>query len=97
MLDKPWIPSLPPQQQLVYQPVHDFTYLPVLVCFNNWNIIILSHKSTTSDAFEEIHQVILDGISENMAFLVQSGKYGAINTTYSTRIGYYSIKFISEA
>ena len=28
-------------------------------------------KSTPSDAFDEIHQVVLDGISDNMALLVE--------------------------
>ena len=32
-----------------------------------------------------------------MALVVQSGKYGAINTDDTTKNGYYVIKFISEA
>ena len=31
-----------------------------------------------------------------MASLVQTGQYGAINTTYTSTIGYYVIKFTSE-
>ena len=41
-------------------------------------------------------KVVLDGISENMALLVQSGMYGAINTADSTKNGFYVIQFISE-
>ena len=44
-------------------------------------MIQLSQKSTPYDAFDEIHQVVIDRISDNMASLVESGKYGAINTT----------------
>ena len=73
MLENIWITVLPPQKQLRYQPETDFTYWPLLGPFNNWNVITLSHKSTTSEAFEEINQVLLDGISDNMAPLVQSG------------------------
>ena len=47
--------------------------------------------------FEEIHQVVFDGIIDNMTSLFQSGKYGAINTTDTSKNGYYVIKFISEA
>ena len=93
MLDKPWVPGFSPQQQPRYQPVHDFTCWPLLGCFNKWNIITLSHKSKTSEHFEEIHKVIIDVISDNMASLVQSVKYGTINTTYSTTMGYNGIKF----
>ena len=57
----------------------------------------MSQKSTPSDAFDEIHQVVLDGISENMASLFVSGEYGAINTTDMTTNGFYVIMFKSEA
>ena len=43
-----------------------------------------------------MHQVVPDGISDNMALLVESGKYGAINTTNTTTNGFYVIMFPSE-
>ena len=39
---------------------------------------------------------MLDGISENMAFLLQLGKYDAINTADTTPTGYYVINYLSE-
>ena len=66
-------------------------------CFRNWNIITLSHKATTSEDFEDINRVVLDGISENIASLVKYGNYGVINTTDTTTMGYYVINFIPEA
>ena len=57
----------------------------------------MSPKSKPFQAFEEIHQVVLDGISDNMAALVQTGKYGAINTYDTTTNEFYVIMFISEA
>ena len=56
-------------------------------CLNNWNIITLSHKSTASEAFEYIHLVVIDDISDNIALLVQYGKYGAMNTIDYTTMG----------
>ena len=44
-----------------------------------------------------MHQVVLGGISDNMASLVESGKYRAINTTDTTTNGFYVIMFTSEA
>ena len=64
---------------------------------NNWNIIQLSQKSTPSDAFDEIHQVVLDGISDHMASSVESGQYGSINTTDTETNGFYVIMIISGA
>ena len=97
MIYKPWIPVIPSKKQRRYQPVTNFTSCPVLGSFNNWNIIQLSHKSIPFEVFEEIYQVFIDGISDNMASLVKSGKYGAINIDDTQTIGYYFIKFISEA
>ena len=57
----------------------------------------MSSKSTSSDIFDEIHQVVLDGISDNMDLLVESGKYGAINTTDTSTNGFYVITFTSGA
>ena len=67
MLDKPWISGMPPGKKERYKPVTKCTYWPVLGSFNNWNMIELSQNSTSSDTFDEIHQVSLDGISDNMA------------------------------
>ena len=44
-----------------------------------------------------MHKVVIDGISDNMASLVKSGMYGAINTDDTTTNRFYVIQFISEA
>ena len=72
MLDKPLIYGIVSDKQERYQPITKCTYWPVSGSFNNWNIIELSPKSTSSDTFDEINQVVLDGISDNMASLVES-------------------------
>ena len=83
--------------EVVVVASHRTSHWTVLGSFNNCNIIQLSQKSTISYAFDEIHQVILDGISYNMASLVESGKYGAINTTDTTTNVFYVIMFTPEA
>ena len=93
MLDKPWIYGILSDEQERYKPVTKCTYWLVLGYFNKWNIIQLSQKSTPSDAFDEIHQVVIYGISDNMASLVESGNYGAINTTDTETNGFYVIMF----
>ena len=97
MLDKPWIYGIPSQKQARYQPVTNCTYFPVLGSYNSWNIIELKPKSTPFEAFDEIHKVALDGISENMTSLVQPVMYGAINTDDTTQSRLYFIKFLPEA
>ena len=74
ILYKPWISGISSDKER-YKPVTKCNYWPVLGDFNNWNIIQLSSKSTSSDTFDEIHHVVIDGISDNMASLVESGKY----------------------
>ena len=53
--------------------------------------------STSSNKFDEIHQVVLDGISDNVASLVVSGKYGDINTTDTSTNGFYVVMLTSGA
>ena len=43
-----------------------------------------------------MHKVVLDGTSEHMAYLVQLGKYGAINAVDPTTMGCYMIKYLYE-
>ena len=95
MLYKPWIPGISSDKKDRYKPVTKITYWPVLGAFNNWNIIQLSSKSTSSDTFDEIHQVVLDRISDNMSSFVESGTYGAINTIDISTNGFYVIMFTS--
>ena len=97
MLDKPWISGIQPDKQERYKTVTKCSYWPVLGSLNNWNIIELSQKSTSSDPFDETHQVVLGGISDNMASLVEPGKYGSINTTDTPTNEFYVIMFISGA
>ena len=93
----PWISGIPSDEKDRYKPVTKCNYWPLLGSFNNWGIILLSQKSTPSDSFDEIHQGVLDGISDNMASLVESVKYGSINTTDKETNGFYVIMFTSEA
>ena len=97
MLDKPWIAGTPSEKQERYKPVTKCTYWPVLGELKNWNIIELLSKSTSSETFDEINQVVLDGISDNMESLVESGKYRATNTTDTSNNGFYVIMFTSGA
>ena len=77
------------RKKVCYKPVTKCTYLPVLDSFNNWNIIKYSQKSTSYDTFNEIHQGVIDGISDNTASLFESVKYCAINTTDTSTNGLY--------
>ena len=95
MLYKPWISGISSDKQERYKPITKCNYWPVLGSFNNWNIIQLSQNSTPFDTFDEIHQVVLDGISDNMDSLFESGTYGAIITTETSTNGFYVIMFTS--
>ena len=66
---------LPSEKHERYIPVTKWNYCLVLGAFKNWNIIEFSSKSTSSETFDEIHHVVIDGISDNIASLVESGKY----------------------
>ena len=71
--------------------------MTVLGSYKNRNIIELTPKAIHFEAFDEIHKVVLGGISENMAPFVKSGVYGAINTSDNTTNRFYVIQLNSEA
>ena len=82
---QPWISGVQSTKYARYQSVINCSYWPVMDPYNNCSIIHLTPKSIPSEAFDEIHQVVIDGISENIASLVQSGMYGAINKYDTTK------------
>ena len=96
MLDKHWISGIPSDEHERYKPTTKCSYWSVLGSFNNCNIIQLSQKSTPYDVFDEIHQVVLDGISDNMESLVEPVNYGSINKTYTATNLFYVIMFTSQ-
>ena len=96
MLDKPWAYGVDPNKQPSYQHVVDCTYWTVLLPFNNLNTIKFTNEIPSSEDFDSVHKEVLYGISENMASLVQLGKYGAINAYHLTKMGYYVIKYLYE-
>ena len=55
--------------------------------FTNLNILKISYKATSSEEIEANHQVLLDGISENVDALVQTDKYSTIGKTYTATLG----------
>ena len=62
-----------------------------------WNILQLSYKATSSEEIDKNNQVVVYSISEITVLLVLTGKYGTINTTDTTTMGYYVIKCMSES
>ena len=68
-----------PTRYICYQSVVDCTNWPVVVSFNNWDIIQFTIIKTSSENFDGVNKVVLDGISDKMASLLQLGNYGDIN------------------
>ena len=67
----------------------------MLGSFKNWNMVDFSHKAEYSENIDKINKVILYSISDNMAGLLKTVKYGAINKTDATKMVYYVIKSLS--
>ena len=55
----------------------------------------MSKKSTPSDAFDEIQQVLLDEISDNTAWFVESVNDGTIDINDTANNKFYVIMFTS--
>ena len=66
----------------------------MLGSFNYWNIIRLTNKTTCIEEIDEVHKLFMDGISVNMASLLQTGKYGDTNDTDPTKLWYYIVRYV---
>ena len=64
--------------------------------FNKRNNIKFTNRKTPREDFDAVNNVVLDGISNNMASLVQLEKYCGIHAADPTKMGYYLIKYLSE-
>ena len=71
-------------------------YCHVLGSFNNFNIIRFTNKTTSSEYFDVVHKVVLGGISDNILYLIQLVKCGAINSADPSTVGYCVINYLSE-
>ena len=88
MLYKLLIYGTPSTKQACYQPVIKFTYWPVLGSYKNCDIVELTPKSIPFEEFDEMHKVVLDGISYKMASLGKSVMFGAINKVDTIKMDY---------
>ena len=96
MLDKPWISGIP-QKTRTISNFHQVYLLASTRIFQQ-----LEHNTiiTETNPFWRIWwntTGFLGRLSDNMDSLVQYGKYGAINTTYTSTNGFYVIMFTSES
>ena len=69
----------------------------MLGSFNNWNIVQFTNKATSSEDFDVLNKLFLDGICDIMASLVQLGKYCDINAADPTTMVYYVIIYLSDS
>ena len=84
-------------EQQRYKTFVGCIYWPLLGSLNNQNIIHFTNENISSEELDEVHQVVLDRISDNMASFVQKGGCGTINEIYETTLGYYVLKYFSES
>ena len=70
----------------------EFKYWQVVGYFSDWDIIKLYNETTLSEEFGELHQVVIDDISVNMYYLVNTGRYSAINAAYPITLSYYVLR-----
>jgi hypothetical protein len=64
---------------------------------NDWKLICLvDTKDSVIDLNDEVHELILQGITERLATRVEAGGYGAVSTDDPEADGYYVLQWDSE-
>ena len=77
-LDKYWLPNCDPSSQPRYAHAENCYYKKILEHCNYWIIMKFLDNKTPQVDFDNIHELIIAGISPNKAELVQVSGYGAI-------------------
>ena len=78
-LDKYWLPTIYPSSQPRYAHVDFSEYIKILEHYNDWIIVNFLEKKTPQVDFENIHALIISGMSTNKAETFQVNGYGAIS------------------
>ena len=68
----------------------------MLFSLGECEIILFTNKTTSREDSDAVHKLLPVIISENIAYLLKLGKYGAINARYPTTMGCCVIKYLSE-
>ena len=97
-LQLPWDPKLShASKQPRYQSAQECVYQSILGSFNDWIIMPFQNKSTSEETFEEVHKIVLNGMTESKAELIFADGYGAVAADDVKTAGYYIVRFTSPA
>ena len=56
-------------------------------------MVIFENSFTIENMFDDIHKIILDGISSHVCYVVSTEEFGVVSTDNPNKYSYYIIKF----
>ena len=92
-LDKQRVPCTLDEYHPIYACVNFLVYAPILGSLNDWKIFTFGNLSTSEDVFDDIHKVILDGISSHTLSVVTHGYIGYNYNDDTKEYGDYIVTF----
>jgi len=96
-LKQDWVPTLPFQEQPRYKATTDCSMHDVFQGENDWKLITLvDAKDSDVDLNDEVHELVLEGITDRLETRVAVGGYGAVSTDDPESDGYYMLQWDSE-
>jgi len=97
-LKKEWDSTLPFAEQPRYKTSTDCQMYEIFEGHNDWKLICLvDTKDSVIDLNDEVHELILQGITERLATRVEAGGYGAVSTDDPEADGYYVLNRVPLA
>lgn len=96
-LKQQWDSKLPFQEQPRYKASTDCQMYKIFEGLNDWKLIrLVDTKDSDIDLNDEVHELVLEGITERLATRVEAGGYGAVSTDDPEADGYYVLQWDSE-
>ena len=84
-----------PKKQLIR--VYNCKYSQILGFHNNWILMIFLDDGIDEEIYKDINRTILGSNVMNIYLIITEGKYGSIDTDYSSCHSYYILKFSSSS
>jgi hypothetical protein len=89
-----WDPTITiPKDQPRYQPVKRCHFHDILGKYNNWIIMEFNNKGSPDEDLDDVHAVVLKGMTETTMEQIEIDGYGAVSTDDPKTAGYYIVRF----
>ena len=93
--DKVWIAKVNDKDQPRYAHVPNCKYNAIFGSYNDWIIMTFVNKKTPDNEYDNVHRLVMSGLTKNMSSKIIVGNIGVVATNDTNTEGYFLVQFDS--